>query len=320
MRNIPAVEVVECCYAYGRRQALDGVSFRVEPGQIFGILGPNGSGKTTLFRILATLLPADSGSARVFGSDVAEHPVDARRAMGVVFQSQSLDPRLTVRENLEHHGHLHGLRGSGLRNRIGTALEKVGIEDRGGDRVETLSGGLRRRADLAKVLVHSPALLLLDEPSTGIDPAARRSFWDNLEDLRRTEGVTVLLTTHLLDEADGCDELAILDRGRLVHQGEPDTLKAEIGGEVVTLRTDRAAEIASALSDEFSVADTRVEGHEVRFEDQEGSKWAARLMERFGSRIDSVKIAHPTLEDVFLHHTGRNFAPLEDAGGIQPRA
>ena len=309
MSAVQPVSVSECSFSYGQHLALDNVTIEVQPARIFGILGPNGSGKTTLFRILATLLPPSSGSARVFGIDVVESPLEARRLMGVVFQAQSLDPRLTVSENLTHHGHLHGLRGGDLRTRISGALEKVGIADRAKDRVATLSGGLRRRVDLAKIMLHSPRLLLLDEPSTGVDPAARRTFWKHLEDLRRNEGVTVLLTTHILEEADGCDELAILDKGRLVKQGEPTALKSQIGGEVVTLRTGRGREIASLLSKEFSIDGAHFDAGQVRFEHPGGSQYAARLMARFGDRIESVKISHPSLEDVFLHHAGHKFAP-----------
>jgi ABC-2 type transport system ATP-binding protein len=302
-----AVEISECTYSYGETRALDAVSFQVAPRSIFGLLGPNGSGKTTLFRILSTLLAPESGSARLFGIDVTERPIEARRQVGVVFQSQSLDSRLTVEENLVHQGHMYGLRGHGLAECIGEVLEKVGLADRRKDRVQTLSGGLRRRADLAKGLLHGPKLLLLDEPSTGVDPVARLAFWRYLEQLRSAAGVTVLLTTHLLEEADACDELAILDRGKLIRQGTPADLKAEIGGEVVTLATGGTAAVAAALAEEFAVQDARVNGDEIRFEHPEGSKWAARLMTRFGTQIESVKISRPSLEDVFLHHAGYGF-------------
>lgn len=315
MATPPAVEVLECVFRYGNRStpALDGVSFSVPQGTIFGLLGPNGSGKTTLFRILSTLLVPDSGYAKLFGVDIVQQPVAGRRQMGVVFQSQSLDRRLSVEENLTHQGHMYGMRGAALAQRIRDVLEKVGLEERRKDRVETLSGGLRRRADLAKGLLPSPRLLLLDEPSTGVDPGARLIFWRYLEELRRTEGVTVLLTTHLLDEADCCDSLAILDRGRLIRQGTPFELKSEIGGEVVTLATSAPTEVAAALECEFAVEHARVDGHEVRFEHPEGSKWAARLMDRFESRIDFVKVSRPSLEDVFLHHAGRGFHRESDS-------
>ncbi len=307
MPDSPAVAVTECTFSYGKARALDGVSFEVPRGAIYGLLGPNGSGKTTLFRILSTLLQPETGTARIFGTDVAASPTEARRQVGVVFQSQSLDRRLTVEENLTHQGHMHGLWGRALAGRIRELLEKVGLTDRRKDRVDKLSGGLRRRADLAKGLLHGPRLLLLDEPSTGVDPQARLAFWNYLEVLRQSEGTTVLLTTHLLDEADSCDQLAILDRGRLVRQGTPEDLKSEIGGEVVTLYSTDPEEVAATLADEFAIKDARISGQGVRFEHAEGSAWAARSMERFGSRIRSVTISRPSLGDVFLHHAGRGF-------------
>ncbi len=308
MLDPPAVDVSECTFRYGKARALDGVSFEVPRGAIHGLLGPNGSGKTTLFRILSTLLRPDGGAARIFGTDVAASPTEARRQVGVVFQSQSLDRRLTVEENLTHQGHMHGLWGRTLADRIGELLEKVGLIDRRNDRVDKLSGGLRRRADLAKGLLHRPRLLLLDEPSTGIDPQARLAFWNYLQVLRTSEGTTVLLTTHLLEEADCCDRLAILDRGRMVRQGTPDDLKAEIGGEVVTLYSTTPDEVAATLAEEFAIGEALVDGQRVRFEHPEGSAWAARLMQRFGSRIQSVTISRPSLGDVFLHHAGHGFS------------
>ena len=302
-----AVKISECSYSYGKTQALDGVSFCVPQRSIFGLLGPNGSGKTTLFRILSTLLAPGSGSAKLLGVDVAERPVEARRQVGIVFQSQSLDPRLSVEENLLHQGHMYGLHGRVLAERIDEALEKVGLESRRKDRVETLSGGLRRRADLAKGLLHGPKLLLLDEPSTGVDPIARLAFWRYLEQLQSDAGVTILLTTHLLEEAEACDELAILDHGKLIRQGAPADLKSEIGGAVITLSSSVAPDIATALSEEYEVRNASVQGHEIRFEHPEGPKWTARLMARFGNQIESVKISRPSLEDVFLHHAGRDF-------------
>lgn len=309
MPEIPAVEVSGCSYSYGEARALDEVSFQVPCGSIFGLLGPNGSGKTTLFRILATLLAPDGGVARVFGIDAAAEPVEARKHAGIVFQAQSLDRRLSVEENLAHQGHMHGLWGAPLARRIGEVLETVGLTDRRKDRVDKLSGGLRRRADLAKGLLHRPRLLLLDEPGTGVDPGARLAFWRYLEELCSSEGVTVLLTTHLLEEADMCDRLAILDRGRLIREGSPRELKDEIGGAVVTLASPAAEEVAAVLAAEFDLSDTRVSGRRVRFEHAEGSAWTARLMERFGARIESVKVSRPSLEDVFLHHAGHGFDP-----------
>jgi ABC-2 type transport system ATP-binding protein len=248
LSQISAVEVDQLRFKYGERVALDDVSFRIGRGEIFGLLGPNGGGKTTLFRILSTLLLPDSGTARVFGADVASQPGEVRRRIGVVFQNQSLDRRLTGRENLMHQGHLYGLSGTSLAQRINEILEKVGLAERADERVDLLSGGLRRRVELAKGLLHRPDLLLLDEPSTGVDLRARLDFWEYLRTLRRDEGVTVLLTTHLLDEAEECDRLAIIDRGSLVAEGTPAVLKEQIGGDVVALVTREPGQVVARES------------------------------------------------------------------------
>jgi ABC-2 type transport system ATP-binding protein len=207
-----AVQVENVVFRYGARTALAGVTFEVGRGEIFGLLGPNGGGKTTLFRILSTLLEPAEGRALIFGHDVAKEPLEARRRIGVVFQNQSLDRRLSVEENLVCQGRLYGLKGAELKSRIEDAMLRTGVADRRADSVESLSGGLRRRVELAKCLLHRPQLLLLDEPSTGVDPAVRLDFWNYLRRLREEQGVTVLLTTHLLEEADKCDRLAILDQ------------------------------------------------------------------------------------------------------------
>ena len=306
MASVPAVKVQDLAYRYGERDALKGISFFVEIGEVFGLLGPNGGGKTTLFRILSTLLLPADGQAQVFGIDVAKDPLGVRRQIGVVFQNQSLDRRLTAAENLVHQGHLYGLRGNILRHRIDRVLDRVGLADRRNSVVETLSGGMRRRLELAKGLLHRPRLLLLDEPGTGVDPGARRSFWDYLQLLRREEGVTILLTTHLLDEADKCDRLAILDEGSLVAQGTPGGLKSEIGGEVVMLTAGDPHALLAELPAGLDIRANVVDGA-VRFEHPEGSQLAARLMKELPQRIDSVTVSRPSLEDVFIHMTGHRF-------------
>ncbi len=302
-----AVEVRDVVFRYDDKAALAGISFDVPSASIFGLLGPNGSGKTTLFRILSTLLVPEDGSIKIFGIDVVKQPLEARKQIGVVFQSQSLDNRLTVQENLVHQGHMYGMRGEILSQRIDEVLERVRLTDRRKERIATLSGGLRRRADLAKGLLHSPRLLLLDEPSTGVDPNARLAFWQYLEELRASESVTVLLTTHLMDEASGCDQLVILDEGHLIREGTPSELTSEVGGEVVVLVTSTPAEIISVLNQQFSVQDVNVDGNVIRFEHPEAAKWAVKLMHGFEDSIESVKISKPSLEDVFIHHTGHGF-------------
>jgi ABC-2 type transport system ATP-binding protein len=292
-----SVEVAGLSHRYGDRAALSDVSFSVQPGEVFGLVGPNGGGKTTLFKILSTVLSAGSGEARIAGVDVRDPAV--RRKIGVVFQSPSLDKKLTVRENLLHHGHLYGVSGSDLRGRIGERLERLGLSDRAGDRVETLSGGMQRRVEIAKSLLHRPEVLLLDEPSTGLDPGVRRELWDTL---RTLSGVTVLLTTHLLDEAERCDRLGILHKGRLVAIGAPQVLRAEIGGDVVTVRTREAGALAEEIRAKFGVAPEVSDGT-VRLSRDRGHEFVGTLIDSFGPRIESVTVAKPSLEDVFLAKT-----------------
>ena len=305
-QNPNAVHVEGLAYSYNGTEALRGVGFTVGSGEIFGLLGPNGGGKTTVFRILSTLLLPAAGRASVFGVDVAGDPLAVRRRIGVVFQNQSLDRRLTAKENLVHQGHLYGLHGKPLELRIDEVLTRLGLADRGDSVVETLSGGLRRRVELAKGLLHQPDLLLLDEPSTGIDPGARLDFWEYLQLLRRQEGVTVLLTTHLLDEADKCDRLAILDRGAIVADGTPAELKSRIGGDVVALTSGDAHALAAKLPGAIGVTPQVIDGT-VRFEHGDGPRLVARLMEELPGQIDSVTVSRPSLEDVFIHLTGHRF-------------
>ncbi|OFV97260.1 MAG: ABC transporter ATP-binding protein [Acidobacteria bacterium RIFCSPLOWO2_02_FULL_60_20] len=301
-----AVEVTGLSLAYGSRKALDELNFSVQPGEIFGLLGPNGGGKTSLFRVLATLVPPDSGRAVVFGCDVSREPRQVRRRIGVVFQAQNLDRKLTPAENLRHQGHLYGLRGAPLRARIEQILTQLELLDRKNDLVETLSGGQRRRVELAKGLLHRPGLLLLDEPSTGLDPGARLSLWKHLRSLQAAGGVTILLTTHLLDEAEKCDRLAILDHGRMVASGTPDSLKGEIGGEVILVDTAQPEILRERLRQRFSLDATPL-GGKLRFEHPRGHEFIPQLVEAFPGEIQAVRVSKPTLEDVFLHRTGHQF-------------
>lgn len=314
---LPAVEAQGVEYAYrtrkaGVHKALDGLSFRVAAGEIFGFLGPNGGGKTTLFRILATLARPQGGSVRVFGTDLASDPAAVRRRLGVVFQNPSLDIHLTVRENLLHQGHLYGLGGRDLAGRIDAALERFGLSERESQRALELSGGLRRRVEIAKALLHGPRLLLLDEPSTGLDPGARRDLWSTLEDLRR-EGVTVLLTTHFMEEGDRCDRLALIDRGTLVGEGSPAAMKEEIGGDVITLSGPDLDALSRDLGTRFPDLAPEIRDGAVRLERERGHELVARLIEALPGRVDSVTVARPTLEDVFLHRTGRRLYGTEEA-------
>ncbi|HXI04161.1 MAG TPA: ABC transporter ATP-binding protein [Candidatus Saccharimonadales bacterium] len=310
--NPPVVEIRDLRRSFGEREALKGVTFDVAQGDVFALLGPKGGGKTTLFRILATLLPPTSGEARIFGESVASRSAVIRRRLGVVFQSPSLDPRLTVMENMVHHGHLHGMRGAALQERSRELLGTFGVADRQRDRVETLSGGLARRVELAKSLLHRPDLLLLDEPSTGLDPAARLDFMQVLLSLRDTHGVTVILTTHFLEEADRAGRVGILDGGRLVETGAPQELRARIGGDVVTLTAASPADLASKLSERFGHPAAVMNGS-VRVEAPRGHEFVRDAVEAFGKEIRSATFGRPTLEDVFVRLTGHRLGGEEAA-------
>jgi ABC-2 type transport system ATP-binding protein len=300
------ISVREVIHRYESRTALDGVSFDVRPAELFGLLGPNGSGKTTLFRILSTLMVPTAGHAIIMGHDVATDPAGLRRQIGVVFQAQSIDPKLTAYENLWHQGHLYGLRGSALKSRIKEILNRVGLADRAKEYVETFSGGMQRRIELAKGLLHHPSVLLLDEPTTGLDPGARRDLWQYLQILRDEEHVSVIVTTHLMEEAERCDRLAILNEGKLVALGTPAELKHEIGGDVILLDSRDPESLARRVQDRFKVEATVLAG-KVRLELENGHRFIAVVFEAFPGEIQAVSVSKPSLEDVFIHRTGHRF-------------
>jgi ABC-2 type transport system ATP-binding protein len=300
---MPVVEIENLRYRYGDRVALDGLSFSVEEGEMFALLGPNGSGKTTLFRLLSTLYTPVEGTIRIFGADLAGDPASVRKRIGVVFQNPSLDPKLTVEENLIHQGRLYGLSGAKLRTRIGEMLERLHIRDRAGDRVETLSGGLSRRVELARGLLHQPGLLILDEPSVGLDPGARHDLWAYLAELRTREGVTLLVTTHLVEEADRATRVLVLNEGRIVALDTPRALKDQIGGDVVTLTSRDPETLSAGIRTRFSLAPAVMDGT-VRLERTNGAEFVAEVFGAFPGMIDSVTLARPTLEDVFIARTG----------------
>ena len=247
MNSAPAIEVAELSHAYRERQALRSVSFEIAAGEIFAFLGPNGGGKSTLFRVLSTLMPPQQGHVNILGQSVVEKQLAVRETIGVVFQAPSLDKKLTVDENLSQQAALYGLHGDQLTQRREEVLQQLGLVDRRSDLTETLSGGLRRRVDLAKGLLHRPRLLLLDEPSTGLDPGARSDLWRYLQQLRDDFGVTIVLTSHLLEEADRADRVAVLHLGQIVAQGTPAELRESVGGDSISIECERPAELAAKI-------------------------------------------------------------------------
>ncbi|MCE9553626.1 MAG: ABC transporter ATP-binding protein [Planctomycetes bacterium] len=319
MSDIPnAIEVSKLSHHYGQRQALCDLDLTIRCGEIFAVVGPNGGGKTTLFRILSTLVPPQTGRVMVLGLDVASQTSDVRTRIGVVFQSPALDRQLSVAENLSQQGRLYGMTSREIADRGGMLLEQLRLTDRRRERVDTLSGGLRRRVELAKGLLHGPQLLLLDEPSTGLDPAARRDLWDHLSMLKRDAGVTVVLTTHILEEAEQADRVAIIDGGKVVAIDTPDALRCTVGGDAITVRTADAAALAAAVSERFGCQAQVVDGA-VRLEQPDGHQWIAKLVEAFPGKIEAITYARPSLEDVFIDRTGRRFErdvdpPMEPTG------
>ena len=302
----PAVSIKNVSHYYENHRALNEVSVDVAEECFFGLLGPNGSGKTTLFRILSTLMPPTNGSARVLGFDTNREAGEVRKRIGMIFQQPSLDDELTVIENLTFHGRLYGIEKSRLRSRIEKLSTRLGIADRLKSRVKTLSGGLKRRADLVRGILHQPRVLLLDEPTTALDPAARHSFWQLLENLRKEEKLTLILATHLLEEAESCEEIVILDEGNVMVKGNPDMLRNELGEQVLWLATKSIEELAMGLKQNFGF-EAQETPTALGITGEAAVRSLPEIYARLGALIESATIRRPTLEDVFLASTGRVF-------------
>lgn len=309
--DTPALTVDSVSHRYDQHQALNNVSFEVPSGIIFGLLGPNGSGKTTLFRLLATLLPLQEGSVQVLSFDLQREAAAIRGQIGITFQSPALDPRLSVRENLVCHGRIYGMNGRKLQQRIHQLLDDFQLTDRSTALVESLSGGLRRRVELAKGLLHGPLLLLLDEPSTGLDPAARRQFWDLVRQQQQRSETTIIVSTHLMDEAADCDQLLLLDRGQVLQHGSPQQLQASLSGQRLTLRTLDNAGLKARL-EKLLLRSATETGEELCFRIDDAAAGLQQVMQQFNKQIVSAQVAQPTLEDVFIESTGRTLSA--DAG------
>jgi ABC-2 type transport system ATP-binding protein len=300
-----AIDALELSFQYGHRLALDKLNLSIPSRQIFALLGPNGSGKTTLFRILSTLETFTQGRASIFGYDLATQQSAIRRMLGVVFQSASIDRKLTVLENIRCQAALYGIRGKSLQTRIDEVALQLNLRDRLGELAETLSGGLKRRVELAKGILHRPRLLLLDEPSTGLDPAARLDLWQALQQLKQVDQVSIVLTTHLLEEADKADCIAILDHGTVVAYGPPDKLRTELGSQVLSIRaTDHAAIVAWLAEQRLSATNHQ---QQVQVSGENVAALVAPLTQHFGGQIKSLTLSQPSLEDVFIAKTGHQF-------------
>ena len=314
-----AAEIDAVSHAYGSHQALQNVSFEVKDHAFFGLLGPNGSGKTTLFRIISSLLAPDTGSCRVMGYDTIQSPKNVRMNLGVVFQQPSLDEALTVRQNLSFHGALYGLGGKTLQQRIAFLSKRLQIEDRLESRVSQLSGGLKRRADLVRGLLHQPRLLLLDEPTTGLDPIARHDFWQLLSSIRKEEGITLILATHLLDEAESCDDVVIMDTGKIRVQGNPSELRNKLGDRMLWISTPDPNLLAQRLHAEFGLHASEVEGS-LCIKDERALQEMPALYNSMAGLIEAATVRSPTLEDVFLVYAQRSFSSAHQPTESSTRA
>ena len=316
-RTTPAVEVEGLVKRYKEVVAVDGISFRIEPGEMFGMLGPNGAGKTTTLGILSTLRSPTSGAARVWGFDVVREQTEVRRRIGIVFQEFSLDDKLTGRENLDFHGRLYGMARGLRKERSDEVLELVDLTRRADARVEKYSGGMKRRLEIARGLMHAPPLLFLDEPTLGLDAQTRRQIWRYLADLNDRVGVTVILTTHYMEEADVlCSRLAIVDNGRIVACDTPEALKASLGGDAVALQVEGDSErIRAGLAALPFVIKALGSDGTLSLTMERASERVADLVDGVragGGRLTSLQLRPPTLEDVFLHYTGREMRDAEE--------
>ena len=300
------IVVEHLTHNYDTRCALDNINFNVASGEVFCLLGPNGSGKTTLFKILSTCISPTSGHVKILGFDLNTQKKAIRKLIGVVFQNPGLDIKLTVNENLRHQGHLYGLNGQNLNNRILEMLDRFEIADRRNDVVETLSGGLKRRVDLAKALLHKPSVLILDEPSTGLDIGVRNQLSQHLKQLATQENIPILLTTHLLDEAEGCNRVGILDKGRLVAIGTPEQLKSEISGDVVILESDVCQTLRNAIQDRYDLQVVAADNN-LRIETANAHEFVREVVTAYPKMIEAARFGKPTLADVFIKMTGRTF-------------
>jgi ABC-2 type transport system ATP-binding protein len=309
--GVPAITVTDLVKTYGEVRAVRGVSFEVAAGEVFGFLGPNGAGKSTTINMLCTLAKPTAGHAAVAGHDVVTERDNVRRNIGLVFQDPTLDGYLTAAQNLKLHAELYGVQSDLVRPRMQQVMEMVGLWERRDAVVGTFSGGMRRRLEIARGLMHSPRVLFLDEPTIGLDPQTRRSIWSYIRELQEREEITIFMTTHYMDEAEWCDRIAIMDHGEIVALDPPEALKAAVGKDRVTISTDDDQAAIAALHDQFDVEAQLSEGAVV-FRVSSGEEFVPRLFAEFRLPIRSVAISRPTLDDVFMSYTGTTIRDAEE--------
>ena len=314
--RVPAIRVQDLQKRFGELEAVRGVTFDVHAGETFGFLGPNGAGKSTTINMLCTLLRPTGGRAEVAGFDVVAQRDDVRREIGLVFQDMTLDTYLSAAQNLRFHGQLYGVPAAQLETRMQQVLELVGLWDRKDKDVMVFSGGMKRRLEIARGLLHSPRVLFLDEPTVGLDPQTRASIWEYLDQLRRQEDLTIFLTTHYMDEAEHCDRIAIMDAGQIVALDTPQALKAGIGTDRVRLVTADDNAAAAAISAQFGLT-TVATPDGLTLQVADGEAFVPRLLADLGVAVRSVSVTRPTLDDVFMAYTGRTIRDAEGAAGSE---
>jgi ABC-2 type transport system ATP-binding protein len=306
-----AIKVRGLVKNYDEVEAVRGVEFEVATGEVFGFLGPNGAGKTTTINMLCTLVKPTAGSASVAGHDVVRERDDVRRNIGLVFQDPTLDGYLTAEQNLRLHAELYGVQSDLVKPRMQQVMTMVGLWERKDSPVGTFSGGMRRRLEIARGLMHSPRVLFLDEPTIGLDPQTRRSIWEYIAELKEREEITIFMTTHYMDEAEWCDRIAIMDHGEIVALDAPETLKAGVGTDRVTIHTDDDDSAIAALNERFGIEARKSEGA-VSFGVPAGEEFVPRLFAELGIAIKAVNVSRPTLDDVFMSYTGSTIRDAEE--------
>jgi ABC-2 type transport system ATP-binding protein len=307
------IEVTGLVKRYGTVEAVRGIDLAVRRGEIFGFLGPNGAGKSTTISVLCTLLKPTSGTARVAGLDVSRDPDGVRSRIGLVFQDPSLDIQLTARENLHFHAMVYGVPRAQRGERIVAALATVDLSDRADSLVTTFSGGMKRRLEIARGILHAPEVLFLDEPTSGLDPQTRANAWEHLGRIRDTTGLTIFMTTHYMEEAEFCDRIAIIDHGTIVALGTPDELKAQVGGDIVVVSTVDDTLAADEIARKLGVTAVR-DGDTLRVEVQDGAQFVPQLITALSMPVKTVTVRRPSLDDVFLKLTGRAIRAAEGEG------